>query len=262
MPQFFNRWSEIWRVLAYTAAIALAFVALGRLEMTLFWTFGAGNRLALEGSASSSAEAAFAREAQQVAAQSRDALARRPGHRLAAFRIGYELGYASAFMGSYESSPIPVQAKARTIGERHLAIARQQGVGFDVTGLAELPVHNLTEYVTLNDRFEADENGLAARVEQRLSPLHRHLYLLGAHVGGEASIIESSGGKLTQPPVVLIRRHAMLAGVDPALWLPLALEPRGETPAQVLNRYRSALNALGADLAARDAGSDAPASPR
>src|SRR5439155_25053344 len=116
------------------------------------------------------------------------------------------------------------------------------------------------EYALLAERFEADETGMAARIERRLSPAHRELYLLGAQLGNEAATVESSGGEMLQPPVTLIRRHATLAGVAPELWPPLALQPRGETPAQALARYRSALNALGADLAARDAGERRPES--
>jgi hypothetical protein len=254
MPHFPMRWSETWRVLAYTTAITLAFIVLGRLESGLFDLFGADNALARsEGSAR--ADDALAAAAAQVAAQSRPALERVPGQRLAAFRIGYDLGYASAFMGSYAMSEPAVQAKARVVGARHLDLANQLAAQIEISAITELPVRNPKEYVSLNERFEADENGLAAAIEQRLSPAHRHLYLLGAQLGGEASTVESSGGRLTQPPVALIRRHATLAGVDRALWLPLAEQPRGETPAETLARYRSGLTALATDLAARDAGS-------
>jgi hypothetical protein len=256
------RWSETWRVLAYTAAIALAFVVLGRLEMALFSLFGAENMLARPGGGLPREEAALVGEAEQVAAQSRAALERVPGQRLAAFRIGYDLGYASSLIGSYAMSAPSVQAQARTIGERHVAFARQLAEPLGVVGIAELPVHNPKQYVTLDERFDADESGVAAQIERRLSPAHRHLYLLGAHLGAEASTVESSGGELTQPPVTTIRRHATLAGVAPALWLPLATQPRGELPPQVLARYRGALTALGADLAARDAGGAASAPSR
>jgi hypothetical protein len=260
MPVPSLRWSETWRVLAYTVAIALAFIALGRLELALFSSLGAADSLAHGGVPSE--DAALVRQAEQVAAQSRTALERVPGQRSMAFRIGYDLGFASAFIGSYAMSDPQVQAKARPIGERHVDFARQLAGRLGLTGIAELPVHNPKEYATLNERFEADENGLAAQIESRLSPAHRQLYLLGAQVGGEASTVESSAGELTQPPVTLIRRHATLAGVAPELWLPLATGPRGETPGQVLTRYRSALNALAADLAARDAGAAASAPAR
>jgi hypothetical protein len=259
MPLPSLRWSETWRVLVYTVAIALAFIVLGRLELALFSALGAGNSLARGGVAHE--DAALARQADEIALQSRAALARVPGQRAVAFRLGYDLGFASAFIGSYAMSAPDVQAKARAIGERHLALARQLADSLGIAGVAELPVRNPKEYATLNQRFEDDENGIAAAIERSLSPVHRHLYLLGAQIGGEASTVESSGGELTQPPATLIRRHATLAGVAPELYLPLATAPRGETPAQVLARYRTALNALSADLSARDTG-QAPASAR
>src|SRR5450631_898127 len=119
MPYPTMRWSETWRVLAYTAAIALAFVVLGRLEMALFSLFGAENSLARPGGGVPREDAALARQAEQVAAESRPALERVPGQRLAAFRIGYDLGYASSLMGSYAMSAPAVQAKARVIGAKH-----------------------------------------------------------------------------------------------------------------------------------------------
>src|ERR1700712_5813955 len=131
MPHFAMRWSETWRVLAYTVAITLAFVALGRIEMRLFTAFGVDDALA-RGDGSAGGDAQLAAAAEQVAAQSRQALDRIPGRRLAAFRIGYDLGYASAFMGSYAMSDPAVQAKARVAGEKHLAIARQLAAQIDL----------------------------------------------------------------------------------------------------------------------------------
>ena len=155
-----------------------------------------------------------------------------------------------------------MQAKAGAIGERHVAIARTQAAALGLAGVDRLSATTLSAYVALNDRFEADENGVGAQIEARASPLHRQLYLLGAMVGGEAADVESSGGKSSQPPGPQIRRHATLAGVDRALWLPLALTPRDTPPEQVLEKYRGALNVLAADLAQRDAAVETPAAPR
>ena len=124
MSMLSMRWGETWRVLAYTAAIALAFIVLGRVEMALFSAFGVENMLALPGGGVPREDAALAREAEAIALQSRPALERVPGQRLAAFRIGYDLGYASSILGSFAMSAPAVQAKVRPIGDRHLAIAR------------------------------------------------------------------------------------------------------------------------------------------
>ena len=261
MSMLSMRWGETWRVLACTAAIAMAFIVLGRLEMALFSAFGVENMMALPGGGVPSEDAALAREAEQVSLQSRAALERVPGRRMAAFRIGYDIGYASSILGSFAMSAPAVQAKVRPIGERHLAIARELTQALGLGDVDVLAARTPKDYAALTERFEADENGMAARIEGSLSPVHRQLYLLGAQLGNEAATVESSGGTMLQPPVLLIRRHATLAGIAPELWLPLALQPRGETPAQALARYHSALDALAAELAARDAGGGRSAGP-
>ncbi len=168
-------------------------------------------------------------------------------------RLGYELGFAAEFVGSFALSPAPVQARARDVGAPHVAAARALAARLGVGEVEPLPVRTLREFAELNQRYEADEAGLAARIEQQLSPLHRHLFLLGVQIGIASASIEGSGGKLASPPAALIRRHATLAGVAPALWEPLARETHGEAPAQVVGRYRADLLALGNALAAEDA---------
>lgn len=253
------RWSESWRVLAYSAAAALAFFALERFEFALFDLVGADRLLAL--TRTKATDDRLAAEARDLAERSRSTVALPSGHRLAALRLGYEVGWASEYAGSFAMSPARMQAQAAQTADAHVAIARDQArrIGIDGTLVAALPSRTLTDFIRLQERFEADENGVAARVEQRLTPIHRHLYLLGAHLGLEAAKVEGNGGEFALAPADLIRRHATLAGVAPALWQPLAADARGESPGQVLERYHAALNALGTDLATRDA-NDAPTS--
>lgn len=244
-----STFSETWRVLAYTLAIALGFIALGRLQLATFDRFGDESALARIGLVDAHPEDKLRPQAAQVAAESRDALQRLPsGHRLAMLRMGYELGYASHLVGGFAMSAADVQDKARAAAEPHLKLAREQALRFGLGDVNALPVRSLKEFSELNQRYEADEDGLALRVQSVLSPLHRHLYLLGVHLGTEAARVEGSGGQFALPPAALIRRHATLAGIAPALWQPLTLEPHQETPAQVLGRYRAALNALAAGL--------------
>ncbi len=248
-----SRWSESWRVLAYAAALALAFIGLERLELALFSAFGSDDVLKRIGGSARDDEH-LAIEAAQLAARASAVATPLPaGHRLATFRLGYEIGYASELIGSFAMSDAPVRAKAATIGAAHVQVAQAQARALGVGAVAALPMRNAQEFFALADRLEGDENGLGARIEVRLTPVHRHLYLLGAHVGAEAARIEGSGGKFALPPAPQIRRHAMLAGIAPALWQPLAADARGASPDQVLDRYREALKALGADLATRDA---------
>ena len=245
--------AEIGRVLAYTLAIALAFIALERLQLALFTAPATAALLQRVGLLDADPAARLAKEADQVATASRDALQRLPhGHRSAALRLGFELGYISQLVGSYAMSPAEVQAAARQRAAPRLAVARQQAQALGLGEVEPLPVRSLREFTELGARYEADESGLAARVEQQLSPLHRHLLLLGVQVGAEAARVEDSGGRFALPPATPIRRHAVLAGISAAVWQPLIAEPRNETPAQVLQRYRAAVDALAAEVARMD----------
>ena len=248
-----RRWRETWRVLAYSAALALAFIALQRLEFALLATFGTKEVLERIG-AGPHDEERLAVEAAELAARSKALAAPLPaGHRPATFRLGYEIGYASELVGSFVTSDAAVREKAAAIGAAHVAVAQQQARALGLGDVGALPMRSAAEFFALGERVEKDENGLGARIETRLTPIHRHLYLLGAHVGGEAARVEGSGGKFALPPATLIRRHATLAGVAPALWQPLAAEARGETPEHVLARYRSAVNSLAVALVGGDA---------
>jgi len=254
------RWSESWRVLVYSAAAALAFVALERLELALFDAAGAERMLSL--TRSKSADERLAAEAEDVSARSRGAAATLPaGHRLAAFGLGYEVGWASEFAGSLAMSDPSVQAKAAPIAEAHLALAREHArrIGIDVAGA--LPSRTLTDFVRLQERFESDESGLAGRVEAGLTPIHRHLFLLGAFVGMDAALVQGNRGELSGPQVEPIRRHATLAGVPPAAWQPLVADRRNEPATVVLDRHRVAVKDLLAAIAAGEVDARA-ATPR
>ena len=48
MPSLTPRWRESWRVLAYSVALALAFIGLQRLELALFSAFGTPEVLRLD----------------------------------------------------------------------------------------------------------------------------------------------------------------------------------------------------------------------
>jgi hypothetical protein len=252
-----TRWSEPWRVLAYSAAAALAFVALERLELALFDAAGA-DRL-LTATRSAGADERLAAEAADVAARSARAVIALPaGHREAAFRLGYELGWASELVGSFAMSDPAAQRRAAAIADAHVALARSHArrLGIeDPDRIVALPSRTLADFVRLQARFEADEGGVAQRVEARLTPLHRHLFLLGASVGGEAAKVQSSGGSFSQPPVETIRRHATLAGIDPAVWQPL-VEVASAAPSAAVERQRAAVERVVSALAARD-GADA-----
>lgn len=252
-------WSETWRVLAYTLAIALGFIALSRLQLALFSLPGTAQLLQRSGLMEPRDEGALLQRAHAVAEASRQALQRLPpGHRRSALHLGYELGYISQTVGAYATSPPEAQAVAVQHAEAHRLRAQELAQGLGLGAVQALPVRNLREFNQLTQRYEDDENGLARRIESQMSPLHRHLYLLGVHLGGEAARVESSAGRFALPPAAPIRRHAVLAGIGPEHWRALAQEPQNETPAQVLQRYRAALQALDAEVARQDAAGGAP----
>lgn len=249
--------AELRRVLAYTLTIALAFVALGRLQLALFQAPATQGWLERLGLLQDDADAPLRAQQQQIAAASRAALARlAPGHRLAALSLGYELGYASQLSGSVAMSSPQLRAGVEQLAEPHRQRAAALAAQWGVAPAPALAASSLREFTELGARYEADENGLAARVAQQLSPLHRELYLLGVHLGGEAARVRSSGGQFALPPASLIRRHATLAGIEPRWWQPLAAVPAAdEPPAQIVQRYDAALRALAAAVARQD---DAP----
>jgi hypothetical protein len=98
-------------------------------------------------------------------------------------------------------------------------------------------------------RLEADELGLAARLEAATSRRHRHLLLLGVHAGVATALADATGGELQNPIRDYIGRHATLAGVPPAAWEPVAREAPGVTPKDRLAAYQAALTALEAAVA-------------
>ena len=246
---------EAWRVLAYTLVLALAFVALGRVQLAAFNAPFAQHWLQRVGLLDGNSDAALVQQARAVAAASRDPMQRAPsGHRLATLRLGYELGYASERVGFFATAAPQARERAWQLAAPYQENADELAALLGVAPAPALRTDNLREFNELGNRYEADENGLAARVEQRLSPWHRHVYLLGVHIGFESARIDATEGEHSLPPAPLIRQHATLAGIEPELWQPLAAPPAAdEAPAQRIERYRAAVQALAGALAQQDA---------
>ena len=106
-----SRWRQGWRVAGYAAAAGIAFVVLEQIELALLDLVGADTLLA--STQSEGADERLAAEADALAARSQARMASLPsGHRSAAFRLGYELGWASEFVGSFAMSDPGIQARA------------------------------------------------------------------------------------------------------------------------------------------------------
>ncbi len=247
------RRGEAWRVLAYALVLALGFVLLGRVQLAAFTAAPTQRVLQHFGLLDGSSGAQLAQQARTLAAASHEAMQRAPaGHRLDTLRLGYELGYASERIAFFAMASPQARERARALLAPREAQAQALALRLGVAPAAALQSASLREFNELGTRYEADENGLAARVQQQLSPWHRHVYLLGVHLGIESARLDATGGEHSLPPAALIRRHATLAGIDAALWQPLAASPAPESAAQRTQRYRDAVQALAGALAQQD----------
>lgn len=170
-----------------------------------------------------------------------------PMHRRAAFLLGFNVGYAAGGLGAAATWNESARAQMKKVLEPREQAAKQLatflGTG-DVTPLrAETPADNLR----LPAAIDADENGLASRVETATTPRHKELYLLGAHVGviaAEVDLAALQGNGIWPVPPLAIARHATLAGVPRDLWSPLQQVAEGGPPNQTADRYRAAVTAL------------------
>jgi hypothetical protein len=205
----------------------------------------------LDASFDSSRVAAWEREAADVRAASRDADNHLPsGARVAAYRLGFHVGYCSNLLGSVALSGPAAQSRMREILAPEItavdSLARELGVG----EVSFLPVSNAEEFGRLPDRLEADELGLAARLEAMTSPRHRHLLMLGMHVGAGAALAQVTGGKLHAGLRTLAGRHATVAGVPAQTWEPATVEPAGATDEERVAAYQATITALDAAIVA------------
>jgi hypothetical protein len=86
-------------------------------------------------------------------------------------------------------------------------------------------------------------------MERKASLRHRHLLLLGMHLGVAVAFGETLKGQDFSLKRWLIGRHATLAGVPAAAWEPVTRAPDGATGSERLANYMSALAALESTIA-------------
>lgn len=237
------RWRERRRFLLATLAITLLY-----LGIQAVWMWGA-TQLGHQGWTLDDPAQTYAAEAAEVAEQSRQreaALDPRFAQRV--FRLGFEYGYLSQWLGGYgqQTDEVMQQLSQPVAGHiRHLdELAEQLGVA----PVARLPVRTAADFSGLTQRIEDDLAGIAGRIEQVGSPRLRHLFLFAAHVGTEAAALESPGDLTPIPATLLIGRHATLAGVPEPLWRPLSRVSRG-SPETRLRDYRTAVGDVENSLA-------------
>ena len=196
-------------------------------------------------------EADWQREATLVARASRVAEEELPpSSRPDAYRLGFQVGYCSNVLGSVALSSAEVQARFKDALEPRLAAAQDLAHKLGVGDVSVLRVTNVAEFGNLPSRLDADELGLAARLEGMTSLRHRHLLLLGMQVGAAAALAQMTGGRLHEQLRPLAGRHATVAGVPAQAWAPVTVEPEGATADERLAAYQKTLNALDAAIAA------------
>ena len=197
----------------------------------------------------SRSEGSWPQEAATVASVARDADHRLPPEwRVAAFRLGYHVGYLTELFGFFAMAPEEARNKVRTLSAERIKAAEDLALVMGVGPAAALPVTTVGEFGRVEERIEQDELGLAARVEQKASVRHRHLLLLGMHLGVATALADMSGGKTQNPLRQYIGHHATVARVPPGVWEPAARVHEAATPEQSAKAYQDALAALEAAI--------------
>ena len=218
------------------------------LGLSAFWLTVAP---AIYGLTEAREETRWQREAADVAQASRQADGRlSAASRRDAYRLGFQIGYCSNIMGSVALQSPDVQARFRAVLEPQLKAVEDLALALGVGSVSLLPVTNVDEFGRVPDRLEADELGLAARLEAVTSRRHRHLLLLGMHVGVGASLAQVTGGRLHDRLRPLAGRHATLGAVPETAWEPVTVEPAGATAEERLSAYQNSLSALDAAVGA------------
>jgi hypothetical protein len=242
-----TRWRERRRFLLATVAITLLYLGIQNL-----WMWGAA-QLAHTGWTINDPAETYAAEAARVAAQSRQREANLdPQVPQRVFRLGYEYGYLSQWLGGYgQQTDADMEQLSRPVAE-HIQRLNTLADQLGVAPASRLPVKTAADFSRLTQRLEEDPSGLAGRVEQAASPRLRHLFLFAAHVGTEAAALASPGDLTPIPATELIGKHATLASIPEPLWRPLSLVSGG-TQENIRHNYTNAMIEIDKALAAKPA---------
>ena len=228
------------RFLAATVALTGLYVAL---DATLFWLFRQGATLRAAVPAGYGASKTDIAAVEQASAPREAALP--PSHRLDAFDLGLRMGLAAAAAGRATWPQFDAAQRAAALRAAQALVDRgglaQRLTGAPARAMTSRDFHDGTR---LAQRIEADETGLAARIEVAAAPRHRHLFLLGMQLGVVLWSPSGSGETTADPPAEEIARHASLAGLPPRLWEPLLRTPPGGPAAGRRARYEAAVEAV------------------
>jgi hypothetical protein len=186
------------------------------------------------------------RRAREIAEAARTGPAVSAAQRQAAWRAGHFLGLASQF----EHAARVLKTDWHAQGTRQtLAQAQAAADALDLGPVRPLTGSTLEAAGNLSHRIEADELGLAARIERAGNARQRHLFLAGMHSGKAAYTRLYATALDSNVDAPGIERHARLAGLPPALWQPL-VQPPGATPEARRDAFIAAVQAVDAALQA------------
>jgi hypothetical protein len=233
------------RFIVATMLVALLYVGLQEAELAIFGRFldsGSVPTWMLTGDAQQDearrvAEASAAREASLTTQ-----------HRCAALELGYHLGYTAEAIGVVAGVDASLQAQMKPVLSPHEQRSKELAALLGISEAAPLAIRTANDLIRLAHRIEADENGVAQRIEAATTLRHRHLYLIGAHAGLVSAQLDTAavrGGTYAAAPSLQIARHASAAGVSRKWWGPLVeFSTSGEEPNAVAEKYRSSIAAL------------------
>jgi hypothetical protein len=226
---------SIGRLALVSLGIALLYIALDAGLLAL------GSRV-LAGAGSLPGDAArLDAEAQRIAAlAATHPSAARPELRRAAWRVGQAFGIASQ---ARHTAVVVGNPKLAETADGVLRDVEEDTRRLGIAPLTALDGRSIAEAAALPQRIDADESGLAARVEAATTLQHRHLFLAGAHTGLEWMARATPGAPEGRVVAGFIERHARLAGLEPALWQPL-IDPPGADAAQRRAAFFAAVAAV------------------
>lgn len=187
----------------------------------------------------------IAAEAERVAQISAGREATLPlSHRRAAFRLGFDIGYIGGSLGFASVGRGLDAEQARQTLQSRLKESQRLATELGAGEASPLPIGSVQQYLHLSDVIESDVTGLAGRVEAATTPRHKHLYLMGAHVGLLTAQIDSAAALrngVWPTPNLKFARHAALAGASRSTWEPLLTVSGATDDAHVASRYYAAV---------------------
>jgi hypothetical protein len=198
-------------------------------------------------------QSALAQEAREVARASAAREAQlTPKHALVAWVLGLRLGGAAQFLAEFALKNTALRQQARAVLAPRLRAAQELADFLGIGPVYPLDSSSLAQSsrTGLAARIEADEGRIGARIAERTTLRHQHLYMLAMHVGVAVAAMQRENWQRDDPPVAQIMRHATLAGLKREDWEPLARLPRGTTRAEIAAKYEAAVSTLQQKIAA------------